>query len=422
MARLEKLAIKGIKNLTHECILPFSKKGKVKAIYGVNGAGKTALMLSARVLKMSVLRKDYVIENRRPLLDIINKSLKSVCISAVFSEGSRKCLYEIELRIRESGVVIASETLHRFTRGAQKTIVYAIKDGSISYLPNAFPAAFLDETKNLLSKSSFSSIVFASESLKGALPKSIDAESISLLWAFANSLQVYLMPGDLLEEPYEVGFGSGIPESIADELKEVSGNNRHKELDFILKSDLSRYQDSTKRLADFIRLFKPALKDIKVDKHQMRGDVLGVERIFEYADHVSVNSYLESTGIRSLVSIFPFIQSAVDGQIVFIDEMDANINGVFLSSLIEYLITYCRGQICFTSHNTGLMSALNAPDNQYGVCFLSPTKGVKAWVKNGHYDPEGQWIKGFIPGFAFNFEPLDFYGIFPPPEAFPDAQ
>ena len=153
----------------------------------------------------------------------------------------------------------------------------------------------------------------------------------------------------------------------------------------------------------------------------MRDDVLGVERIFEYPGGVMVNSYLESTGIRALVSVFPFIQAAVDGQIVFIDEMDANINGIFLSSLIEYLIGYCSGQICFTSHNTHLMSALNVADNQYGVCFLSPSKGVKAWVKNGHYDAEGQWVKGFVPGFAFNFEPLDFYGIFPPMEANEDA-
>ena len=421
MVRLENLATKGIKNLTHECVLPFGKKGKVKAVYGVNGAGKTALILSARVLKMALLQKDYTVTNRRPLLDIINKSLKRVYISAAFSEGVRKCFYEIELRVDGGGVVIVREVLHRFTRGAQKTVVYAIEEGNVAYLPKAFSVAFLDETKNLLSQSSFSALIYRSETLKNALPKSLDAEALTLLWSFAKSLQVYLMPGDLPQEPYKASFGANIPESIRNELREAYGDNRHRELDFIMKSDLNRYQEASKRLGDFIRLFKPELKGIKITKHEMRDDVLGVERIFEYPGGVMVNSYLESTGIRALVSVFPFIQAAVDGQIVFIDEMDANINGIFLSSLIEYLIGYCSGQICFTSHNTHLMSALNVADNQYGVCFLSPSKGVKAWVKNGHYDAEGQWVKGFVPGFAFNFEPLDFYGIFPPMEANEDA-
>ncbi len=49
---------------------------------------------------------------------------------------------------------------------------------------------------------------------------------------------------------------------------------------------------------------------------------------------------------------------SADGQITFIDELDANINDVYLDKLIEYFILYGNGQLCFTAHNLSPMSLL----------------------------------------------------------------
>lgn len=54
----------------------------------------------------------------------------------------------------------------------------------------------------------------------------------------------------------------------------------------------------------------------------------------------------------------------VQGGIVFIDEFDSNLHDVYLCALIEYLMEYGEGQLCFTTHNVGPMDILRSRKNQ----------------------------------------------------------
>ena len=46
------------------------------------------------------------------------------------------------------------------------------------------------------------------------------------------------------------------------------------------------------------------------------------------------------------MELFEYLDMSADGQITFIDELDANINDVYLDKLIEYFILYGNGQLC----------------------------------------------------------------------------
>lgn len=411
---VNQISVSGVKNLDANCTIDFSLKGRIKAIYGTNGAGKTALMLGVRILQRLLLDDRYLVEARRPLLDIINKSSKRVSLFVVFSVDEKKYQYDAILKVVGSDVLIASERLSAFGRGKDKTLVFAAGDGLLSTVRSPNAEEVVKQTMNLLSRSSFSSI-FAAKNRQGDrffISELEQFQAMSALISFANRISVYLMPGDLPAEPYDLSTKKDIPAEITEKLASISEHNRHKELAFIAKKDVGNYKAMTDRFCNFIRVFKPELQKIDVDVREVDKGVVSVERIFDYGSGRRINSYMESTGIRSLMDIYPFLFVAVNGGIVFVDELDGNINGVMLSSLIQYLSRFAKGQLCFTSHDSSLMASLQ--ENKYGISFLSPESGIRAWVKNGHYDPESQWIGGFVPGFPFNYEPLDFYSAFAP--------
>ena len=77
------------------------------------------------------------------------------------------------------------------------------------------------------------------------------------------------------------------------------------------------------------------------------------------------------------MELFEYLDMSADGQITFIDELDANINDVYLDKLIEYFILYGNGQLCFTAHNLSPMSLLKR--NKESINFISSINTVHTW-------------------------------------------
>ena len=100
----------------------------------------------------------------------------------------------------------------------------------------------------------------------------------------------------------------------------------------------------------------------------------------------------------------------VTGNIVFIDELDSNLHDVYLCALLEYLMEYGEGQLCFTTHNIGPMDILRK--NQKSIDFLSVDRTVYQWTKNGNYSPSKLYKNGMIEGSPFNVDSIDFIGVF----------
>ena len=99
-----------------------------------------------------------------------------------------------------------------------------------------------------------------------------------------------------------------------------------------------------------------------------------------------VSTKYESSGINKLIKLFDYLSFAMEGKIVFIDEMDSNINDVYLCKIIEFFVRYGEGQLCFTTHNTSPMSVLRK--QKYSIDFLSANNKIIQWKTNGNFSPE----------------------------------
>ena len=127
-------------------------------------------------------------------------------------------------------------------------------------------------------------------------------------------------------------------------------------------------------------------------------------------DAYRINVEYESTGIKKLIRLYTYIKEMVNGGIIFIDEFDSNLHDVYLCALLEYLMEYGDGQLCFTTHNVGPMDVLRK--NKKSIDFLSEDHRIYPWITNGNYSPSKLYRSGMIEGSPFNVEAIDFIGVF----------
>lgn len=125
----------------------------------------------------------------------------------------------------------------------------------------------------------------------------------------------------------------------------------------IVPKDLyENFERIADNLYEFLHIFKPDLQKIEIDRKEDQ-DVFVCSLIMVY-DTYRIYAEFESTGIKKLIKLFAYLKEMVRGGIVFIDEFDSNLHDVYLCALLEYLMEYGEGQLCFTTHNVGPMDIL----------------------------------------------------------------
>lgn len=177
---------------------------------------------------------------------------------------------------------------------------------------------------------------------------------------------------------------------------------------FVEKKNIDEYKARVEQLTQFIKLFKPDLVSIDIDAKD-DGERYVCDLNLNYGDYV-INKEFESTGIKKLIRLFDCFTAASLGGIVFVDEMDSNLNDVYLCKLIEYFMYYGKGQLCFTTHNLDPMSVLK--ENKNSIDFLSSDNHLIPWTSRGNATPENCYRNGMIEDLPFNIEASDFVGIF----------
>lgn len=175
----------------------------------------------------------------------------------------------------------------------------------------------------------------------------------------------------------------------------------------VSKKHYEKYKEKIDRLARFIQIFKPDLVKIDIESKE-NGETYVCDLNLNYGDYV-INKEFESTGIRKLIRLFDCFFMASTVGIVFIDEMDANLNDVYLCRLIEYFMYYGKGQLCFTTHNLDPMSVLK--ENRNSIDFLSSDNHLVSWTSRGNALPENCYRNGMIEDSPFNIDATDFIGI-----------
>ena len=327
--------------------------------------------------------------------------------------------YKVDFAVKnDERLYITAERLEckngRYSKNAYSP-VFVTKDGSlIDYADKSAYAFFKEKTMNLLDKQTFSSSLLELADINEDYRKNDAFIYQMLLLIFAASLYVSL---DEADNHINYAIRERIREMDEDNLKShgidliyqinnkvLSANcNEH----MIRKEYFGRYEKKIDRLFDFIKIFKPELKKIEIEKKDYdKCYQCNLKMVYE---DYTLDKEFESRGIKKLMDLFNFLDAASTGYIVFIDELDSSINDVYLDKLIEYFVYYGKGQLCFTAHNISPMTVLKG--NKNSINFISSINTVHVWANSGNSSPENAYKNGFIEDSPFNVDASDFLGI-----------
>lgn len=425
----------GIKSIKNEIRLDFYKKTvdknfdpdkfRVKAIYGENGSGKTAIITGIKIFQDLMLSNQYLNEskNQRFLDEIINKETSRFTFGCEYITGEEESYivydYNFELEKNNKGdYVIKHESLNlkngNYPNNNYVNVFECDNGELININCNETVKNIIEKkTFNLLNKNPFMSLYIVDYTSVIEKDKEFSYNIAVMLFLIAL-INVYINEEDkhdiyflrkTIRESHEKSseYINDINE-ILDTISVYSGFDDNS----ISKSEFDKYKESVKQLTKFIQIFKRELKSIDIDAKD-DGDNYRCELIFNYGNY-KVNKEFESTGIKKLVRLYSAFKAANNFGIAFVDEMDSNINDIYLCKLIEYFMYYGKGQLCFTMHNVDPMSLLK--QNKNSIDFLSSDNKIVSWVSKGHASPENYYKNGMIENSPFNIDATDFIGIF----------
>lgn len=441
MIYLLNLSVAGVKNLKDKVRLDFYKKTvnkdfnpdkyRIKAIYGENGSGKSAIVTAVKIFQDLITNDNYLNETKTQVFlnEIINKSTQKMLFNCEFlvDVETDKLVYNYLIHIgkNDKGLYeIQCEVLKvkngNYANNKYHTI-FESKNGELVsiYCSDGQKELLERKSMNLLLSRSFINIYVANSTDCTAFFEKnlIDKELLAHMLAyslFSLAIKVYLAE----EDQHEFYFlrkrmkESNLDNQILQEEIFEYGENfnvffsvNEKQID---KQYFEKYKDKVERLTQFIKIFKPELVTIDIDAKE-RGEQYECDLNLNYGDY-SINKEFESTGIKKLIRLFDCFTAASTIGIVFIDEMDSNLNDVYLCKLIEYFMYYGKGQLCFTTHNLDPMTILK--ENKNSIDFLSSDNHLVSWVARGNASPENCYKNGMIEDSPFNIDATDFVGIF----------
>lgn len=441
-------SVQGIKALDQKVSISYYKKTisrdfdtqeyNVKGIYGMNGSGKSGIVISVDILRNILIKPGYLNNTfvQKYLDASINKQLGELSIEvdfiAKFSDELVYFRYELVLSKNKIGKYMISREQLSSKKAISKTermdIIFEVVDGEITSLMGQGESVFADlvlqKTMNLLTMTPicawFYELILNSDT--DDYKKDIDYLFLGLiaLLVFGKRLHVYIDQSDdhteyfvknSLQYVNETENGGTDIDSLWSHFFEVSAEplNVISVADNIVHKDLFEYFQSTvEQLYEFIHIFKTDLKAIEIDKKENH-NVYDCSLVMVYETY-KIHAEFESTGIKKLVELYAYLREMVHGGIVFIDEFDSNLHDVYLCALLEYLMEYGNGQLCFTTHNVGPMDILK--NHKKSIDFLSVDGRIYPWKKNGNYSPSKLYRNGMIEGSPFNVDSIDFIGIF----------
>lgn len=431
---LLRMKTSGIKNIEQTIELNFYKKTirndfnpskyRVKAIYGENGCGKTAVITAAKILKNVIINQGYLSDssNQKKLDKIVNKKKKAFNIECEYllnlNDDMKIYKYELLLELSTQGnYEISHERLseRKAYTGSSSSDIYLCENGRLIYMKDVDlikQNILVESTLNIIKKQSLVSCLFQEENSTILY----NASKPSYIACLANALFGGMLSVSLdSKDQHDLYIrNDALYSSLLDDNKTVGIANKENDVlypyidvngDQVKKTDYDKYSSKVEKLCSFLKIFKKDLREIDIEKRD-NGDCYYCELVFVY-DGYKVNMEFESAGIKRLIQLFDHFSNP--NGIAFIDEMDVNINDVYLCKLIEYFMYYGEGQLCFTTHNTSPMSILRK--NKLSIDFLSNDNHIVSWKSDGNFAPENLYRNGMIEYLPFNIEPSDFIGI-----------
>lgn len=439
---LLRMKVNGIKSIDKEVQLDFynatlskkfdAEKSHVKAIYGPNGAGKTALVYAVEIYKNLVKSSDYLAMNNATgaLDNLVNQKSKKFEIEMFFAViGNEQLIdavysHKIVLEKINGRYLITEERLCKLSGlklncGDKYSSVFKTKNGEIKELAKESDLEIIKTiSANLLDKQSFISIL--SGDFKHKTSNVSKDLSLAVIYTMLFALNVTVLMQDSDKNYINFWLVSGQLDEIQNQKAKLNDDdvfysllseNRipQTQTEKVAKKDFDKFKIFVNNLSSFIKVFKDDLKTIEIKKDE-NGDFYECEIILVYNDGKRINKKYESTGIKKIIDLYSALCNIENGNIVFIDEFDANVHDVLLIKLVEYAMNYAEGQLIFTTHNLAPMDVLQKA--KHSIDFLSPDSRITPWTANGNYTAASLYRKGLIEYSPFNIEAFSFIGVF----------
>ena len=432
---LLRFEVSGIKNIEKPIEVAFYKKTinndfdpeqyKIKAVYGENGSGKTAVVTAVKIMQRFLMDKSYVTDNQKVLVDSVNKKTKSGHIEcefySVMDGKSVISKYYFSFEVREDNRFYVTEESYEIKQGTYTKnnyeLVFKTQNGVLVYYRDKKNMdLFKEKSFNLLTQRSFVSFVLEKEIYEMVLDNAGEKNIVALLnlLFFALEIEVSLDEADnhmtyywkeTLQKMDEETFRSqGI--SMINKIEEdVLWFKTGEKL--VPKTVFEVYKNQIAQICSFVKIFKPELIDIEIETRDY--DLYYKCNLKMVYKDYTLDSEFESRGIKKIMNLYSHLDAASNGKIVFIDELDSNINDVYLDKIIEHFIYYGKGQLCFTAHNLSPMHLLKG--RRGAITFISSINTVHTWANNGNANPENAYKNGFIEDSPFNVDASSFLGI-----------
>ena len=441
-------SVKGIKSLKELVSLSFynktiskmmdTQKYSVKGIYGMNGSGKSAIIASIDILRSILLYSDYLTNDlvQRNLNEMINKNSEELFMEADFvTNYEEKVLYfRYQINVTKNKVgkyIIAYEKLAT-KKASSKTndmeTIFEVNHGDLQTIysknSNGLSDLVAQKTLNLLTNSSLPALFMNNVydlNLDDSLLKDNPLfRAIGSLVLFGSKLHVYFDQSDVHGDYFltnsfqymeSIDFKDAEYARLINRFLKMNDDTLNVikiSKNYVLEKNYAQFVNAIEKMCEFIRIFKTDLVCIDIDK-KVNNDLFICNLVMNYGDY-RVHAEFESTGIKKLIKLYAYVHEMAHGDIVFIDELDSNLHDVYLCALLEYLMEYGKGQLCFTTHNVGPMEVLKR--HKKSIDFLSTNGKVTSWVKNGNYSPSHLYRNGMIDGSPFNVDSIDFIPIF----------
>lgn len=441
-------SVKGIKTIDQWITLSFYKKTisrhpntqqyNIKGIYGMNGSGKSGIVTSVDILKNILINPTYlnnpIVQNN--LDAIVNKRLETLDMEAEYMAEFKNALmvfrYHVMLSKDSSGKYKIAFEDFSFKKATSKVDsmdpLFCVKNGELILIPkdgkDELSKFILKKTMNLLTTTSVCALFFENiiefNSKDASGYKNPLFLSLCTLGVFGRKLHVYMDQADDHRDYFLHNSIKSIKKREKNGSEVDALLNYCCEMDInhpdvlnvtdniVIKKDYQRFEKTIEKLYEFLRIFKSGLQRIEIDKKEDRTAYI-CDLIMVYDDY-KIHAEFESTGVKKLIRLFAYLNEMVQGKIVFIDEFDSNLHDVYLCALLEYLMEYGEGQLCFTTHNVGPMDILK--QRKKSIDFLSVDHKIYPWTKSGNYSPSNLYRNGMIEGSPFNVDSIDFISVF----------
>lgn len=433
MKKLLQFSTYGIKNIEKMITLDFAnqtiekgiqKTNNVKGIFGYNGAGKSAIITSVDFYNKIVCNPNFLVQNdtKDNLNKLVNYIRNEFFVSALFEFGSGIVLKHTIKLVKSdiiSDFIISEERI-------SKSIGRTLNDKFKILVEKKENEIFIDEE---IKKGSHHNYEFSLNDLKYSSvvqqmmqqiinhyidnsndELSILEEIVLSLYSSVNSILVYMQETDL-HNNYKID--NNILKDLISRVEKIKVDltdftEVYTSDTIVPKSEFENYEKENKKLERFIKYFKPDLKEIELIPSENR-NVYNVRKLFVYKNY-RVEFEFESSGIKQLVRLYSYLEKCAKGRIVFIDEIDTNINAVYFGKLVSFFKNYGKGQLIFTTHNIEAMRALK--NQSRSIVVLGVDNKLDTWVGKGNKSPINDYINGDFPNSPMNIEDFDFINIF----------